>query len=190
MLFNQYPMNRSGRGFSLVEIMIAVVVGMLGILIIMQVFLVSEGQKRTTTGGADAQENALMAMFTLEREMRIAGLGLVGLGLQPEHGAHKLQLQSMAGDNRPRCSCGRQRPDYHSLQQFGVRQHSNHPYEPGASFIGRGQRRRKRRRLCPEQLVHHVKPAPGMHHASGQPGRTEDRAGLEYPAQSGRRVHL
>ena len=80
MLFNQYPMNRSGRGFSLVEIMIAVVVGMLGILIIMQVFLVSEGQKRTTTGGADAQENALMAMFTLEREMRIAGLGLVGLG--------------------------------------------------------------------------------------------------------------
>ena len=80
MLFNQYPMNRSGRGFSLVEIMIAVVVGMLGILIIMQVFLVSEGQKRTTTGGADAQENALMAIFTLEREIRVAGLGLVGLG--------------------------------------------------------------------------------------------------------------
>jgi len=80
MSFNQYPMNRSGRGFSLVEIMIAVVVGMLGILIIMQVFLVSEGQKRTTTGGADAQENALMALFTLERELRIAGLGLVGLG--------------------------------------------------------------------------------------------------------------
>src|SRR3989304_8944146 len=83
MSFNQYPLHRSGRGFSLVEIIIAVVVGMLGILAIMQVFLVSEGQKRTTTGGADAQENALMGMFTLEREMRIAGLGLVGLGCTP-----------------------------------------------------------------------------------------------------------
>jgi len=68
------------HGFSLVEIMIAVVVGMVGILVIMQVFLVAEGQKRATTGGADAQENALMAMFTLERELRVAGLGLVGLG--------------------------------------------------------------------------------------------------------------
>lgn len=80
MLFNKYPLHRSGHGFSLVEIMIAVVVGMVGILVIMQVFLVAEGQKRTTTGGADAQENALMAMFTLERELRISGLGLVGLG--------------------------------------------------------------------------------------------------------------
>ncbi|MDO8596027.1 MAG: PilW family protein [Sulfuricaulis sp.] len=77
MSLSNHPLHRSGRGFSLVEIMIAVVVGMLGILIIMQVFLVAEGQKRTTTGGADAQENALMTMFTLEREFRIAGLGLV-----------------------------------------------------------------------------------------------------------------
>ncbi len=78
--FDKTPLHRSAYGFSLVEIMIAVVVGMIGILVIMQVFLVAEGQKRTTTGGADAQENALMAMFTLERELRIAGLGLVGLG--------------------------------------------------------------------------------------------------------------
>ncbi|MBI1990547.1 MAG: prepilin-type N-terminal cleavage/methylation domain-containing protein [Betaproteobacteria bacterium] len=187
MLFNQYPMNRSGRGFSLVEIMIAVVVGMLGILIIMKTH--HDGRRRRAGKCADGDVHA-----GARDANRGLGPGRTGMHhhqrLQPEHGAHKLQLQSMAGDNRPRCSCGRQRPDYHSLQQFGVRQHSNHPYEPGASFIGRGQRRRKRRRLCPEQLVHHVKPAPGMHHASGQPGRTEDRAGLEYPAQSGRRVHL
>ena len=77
MSFSKQPRE---HGFSLVEIMIAVVVGMIGILVIMQVFLVAEGQKRATTGGADAQENALMAMFTLERELRVAGLGLVGLG--------------------------------------------------------------------------------------------------------------
>ena len=80
MNYQRRSRHHAWRGFSLVEIMVSVVVGMLGILVIMQVFLVAEGQKRTTTGGADAQENGLMAMFTLERELRTAGLGLVGLG--------------------------------------------------------------------------------------------------------------
>lgn len=80
MFFDKHPAHRSGSGFSLVEIMVAMVIGMLGILIIMQTFLMFEGQKRTTTGTADAQENALMALFTMEREVRMAGLGLVGLG--------------------------------------------------------------------------------------------------------------
>jgi len=80
MFFNSHPRRRTDRGFSLVEIMIGVVVGMLGIVVIMQVFLVSEGQKRTTTGGADAQENGLMALFTMEQDIRMAGLGLVGTG--------------------------------------------------------------------------------------------------------------
>lgn len=80
MLFNKHPLHRSESGFSLMEIMVAMVIGMLGILIIMQTFLLFEGQKRTTTGTADAQENALMALFTMERDLRMAGLGLVGLG--------------------------------------------------------------------------------------------------------------
>lgn len=66
-------------GFSLIELMIAVVIGMLGILAIMSVFLVSEGQKRTTTGGAEAHENALIGLATIETDLRTAGLGLVGL---------------------------------------------------------------------------------------------------------------
>ena len=48
MFFNPHSMHRTDRGFSLIEIMIGVVVGMLGIVVIMQVFLVSEGQKRLT----------------------------------------------------------------------------------------------------------------------------------------------
>ena len=70
---------RSATGFSLVELMVAVVVGLLGILAITSVFLTFEGQKRTTTGSADAQENALVAMVTMERDLRMAGLGLMGL---------------------------------------------------------------------------------------------------------------
>ena len=80
MHFNKYNGHRFARGFSLIEILIGSVVGMLGIVIIMKVFLVSEGQKRTTTGGADAVENGLMALFTMEQDIRMAGLGLVGTG--------------------------------------------------------------------------------------------------------------
>ena len=80
MFFNQHQGPRSDHGFSLVEIMIGVIIGMLGIVIIMKVFLVSEGQKRTTTGGADALENGLMALFTMEQDIRMSGLGLAGLG--------------------------------------------------------------------------------------------------------------
>lgn len=75
--------NRVARrpdGFSLVEIMVAMAIGMFGMLIIMQVFLIFQGQKRTTMGAADAQENALIALHTIERDGRVAGLGLVGLG--------------------------------------------------------------------------------------------------------------
>lgn len=71
---------RRPGGFSLVEIMVAMTIGMLGILIMMQVFQVFLGQKRTTAGAADAQENGLIAMYTMEREIRMAGLGLVGTG--------------------------------------------------------------------------------------------------------------
>ena len=72
-------MAKRNRGFSLVELMVAMVVGLLGILAITSVYLAFEGNKRTTTGSGDAQENALVAMVSLERDLRMAGLGLTGL---------------------------------------------------------------------------------------------------------------
>jgi type IV pilus assembly protein PilW len=75
--------NRIARrpdGFSLVEIMVAMAIGIFGVLIIMQVFLTFQGQKRTTMSAADAQENALVALQTVERDVRMSGLGVVGLG--------------------------------------------------------------------------------------------------------------
>jgi type IV pilus assembly protein PilW len=67
-------------GFGLVELMVAMVVGMLAVAAITAVFWSSEGQKRTVTTGADASENGLIALATMERDLRMAGLGLVGLG--------------------------------------------------------------------------------------------------------------
>ena len=67
------------RGFSLIELMVAVVIAMLASLAISQTFAVFEGQKRTTVSGADAQDNALMALHAIERELRMAGMGTATL---------------------------------------------------------------------------------------------------------------
>ncbi len=69
-------MNRGHQGFSLVEILVAMVISLLGILIIFQVFEVSEGIKRTSTGGGDAQQNGLLALVALERDARVSGFGI------------------------------------------------------------------------------------------------------------------
>lgn len=67
-------------GFSLVEIMIGIVIGLIGVLVITQVAAVFEGQKRTTTSGADAQTNGAVALYSVERDLRRAGYGLSAAG--------------------------------------------------------------------------------------------------------------
>lgn len=69
------------RGFSLVEIMVAMVISLLGMIVIFQVFSISEAQKRTTTGGSDAQTSGNIALFGIEREMRMAGYGFASTTL-------------------------------------------------------------------------------------------------------------
>lgn len=64
-------------GFSLMEIMVGLVIGMLATLVILQVFSVFEGQKRTTTGSADAQTNGSIALYTIAHELKMAGYGLL-----------------------------------------------------------------------------------------------------------------
>ena len=64
-------------GFSLVEIMVALVIGLLTTLVIMQVFTVFEGQKRSTMGSADAQTGGSVALYMIERDMQMAGFGLL-----------------------------------------------------------------------------------------------------------------
>ncbi len=63
-------------GFSLVEVMVAALIGLIGTIVIFQVYAVSEGQKRATTGGADASQSGLLALYAIEREARMAGFGI------------------------------------------------------------------------------------------------------------------
>ncbi|MGB8337672.1 MAG: PilW family protein [Burkholderiales bacterium] len=64
-------------GFSLVEVMVGLVIGLIGTIVIFQVFAISEGQKRTTTAGNDANQSGILALYTLERHLRMGGGGIV-----------------------------------------------------------------------------------------------------------------
>jgi type IV pilus assembly protein PilW len=67
--------NRNIGGFTLIEIMVGLVIGMIASIVIFQVFAFSERQKRTTTGVSDAQTNSAIALRLIERDMQMAGWG-------------------------------------------------------------------------------------------------------------------
>lgn len=73
--------NSRHRGFSLIEIMVGLVIGMLAVIIIMQMFATSEANKRITTGGGDAQINGTIALYGMERDIRAAGYGVSAFNL-------------------------------------------------------------------------------------------------------------
>ena len=75
-------LNILARGFTLVEVMIAMLIGVIGVVVIMQTFAVSEGFKRTATSGTDAQINGGIAVYMLQRELRMAGYGMNSLMAQ------------------------------------------------------------------------------------------------------------
>ena len=55
--------------------MVGMVIGMLGIIVIMQVFALFEGQKRTTSGGGEAQNTGAIALSGLSDDIRQSGYG-------------------------------------------------------------------------------------------------------------------
>lgn len=69
--------NNNQAGFTLVEIMVGLVIGMLVSIVIVQVLSTFEAQKNTTTGTADAQTNGSIALFSMGREIQQAGFALL-----------------------------------------------------------------------------------------------------------------
>lgn len=70
---------RTEGGFTLIELMIGVVVGLVTTLAITQILLTSEGNKRTTASGSDAQVNGVLAVDTLQDSIQAAGYGFTSL---------------------------------------------------------------------------------------------------------------
>jgi len=72
---------RRDSGFSLVELMVAMLIGLFGIIVMFQVFENAEAVRRTTVSGGDAQQNGALALFSMEHDLRNAGMGINEIGL-------------------------------------------------------------------------------------------------------------
>ncbi|MDY0744335.1 PilW family protein [Paucibacter sp. R3-3] len=64
-------------GFTLIELMVGMAIGLLITLAIATVLINAENQRRTTTSGSDAQINGGLAIYTIERQLKMAGYGIV-----------------------------------------------------------------------------------------------------------------
>jgi type IV pilus assembly protein PilW len=58
-----------------VELMVSMVIGMIAVIVMMQVFSVSEGYKRTATSSGDAQSTGAIALYGLQRDLQQSGYG-------------------------------------------------------------------------------------------------------------------
>lgn len=64
-------------GFSLIEILVGMTIGLVVILVIMQTMSLFETQRKTSSSASDMQSNGLLSLFSLEQDVRMAGYGLI-----------------------------------------------------------------------------------------------------------------
>jgi len=67
---------RRQAGFGLVEILVGVVIALIALLVIYQALALSEGYKRTTAAGGDAQSAGMISTFILGQDLGNAGNGI------------------------------------------------------------------------------------------------------------------
>ncbi len=69
----RYP--AAQRGMTLVEVMVGLAIGLIGMLVIFQTVTVWDARTRATSAGSDSQVTGTIAMYNLERDLRLAGQG-------------------------------------------------------------------------------------------------------------------
>lgn len=76
---NSVRLNMAPRqaGFTLVELMVGMAIGLFLVLVIVQVMGVFEARNRATMGNADAQTNGGIALYTIGRDLQMAGYSLL-----------------------------------------------------------------------------------------------------------------
>lgn len=70
------PLPRRGGGFSLVELMISIVIGLLAVMFATRMMTDSERSKDGALGGSESMQNGMMAMFSISADAEQAGFGL------------------------------------------------------------------------------------------------------------------
>lgn len=97
-------MRNRQAGLSLVEVMVAVLIGLIGILIITQAYITGDRFNRSTLGEGGAQTNGLIALYTVERDVRLAGYGIANtaaLGCGDIHWYYDPSYSGSAGGTLP-----------------------------------------------------------------------------------------
>jgi type IV pilus assembly protein PilW len=75
------PLTRTrSTGFTLIEMMVGMALGLITTVIIAQVMINAEGNRHTTSSGSDAQINGALALYSLSRDLQGAGYGLISHG--------------------------------------------------------------------------------------------------------------
>jgi type IV pilus assembly protein PilW len=82
-------MKNRNQGFTLVEVMIAMVIASITAVIVLNVLISFQSRKQTTAGSNDAAISASLGMYAIEREVRMAGAGYTNaLGLACPQGVN------------------------------------------------------------------------------------------------------
>jgi type IV pilus assembly protein PilW len=66
---------RRQAGMSLIEVMVALLIGLIGCVIVFQMFEMSEARKRTVSAGSDMDIAGRLGLMTLERDIQAGGYG-------------------------------------------------------------------------------------------------------------------
>lgn len=66
---------RHSMGFTLIEVLVGMAIALIGMVMMFQAMDNWESRKRTTSSGSDAQVSGSIAMFSLERDLKMAGYG-------------------------------------------------------------------------------------------------------------------
>ncbi|MET0716816.1 MAG: prepilin-type N-terminal cleavage/methylation domain-containing protein, partial [Pseudoxanthomonas sp.] len=67
--------SRNARGVTLVELLVAVAIGLVVVLAATNVLVIGEAHKRSTSGNNDSSQSGSFAAYSLDRALRSAGSG-------------------------------------------------------------------------------------------------------------------
>lgn len=76
MISTSFKTRSRQSGFTLVELFVGMTIALIAILVMTQVLVLFDSQKRFSSGGSDAQNTGMIAMHTIEADIRQAGYGM------------------------------------------------------------------------------------------------------------------